>query len=71
MSKIESSINSFIDIINCNNENSINDFLQKVENNNIKNFCENEKKYIDSNYSTIGSRKNTYSKYNRQSAYWI
>ena len=35
MSKIESSINSFIDIINCNNENSINNFLQKVENNNI------------------------------------
>lgn len=63
MSKIESSINSFIDIINCNNENSINNFLQKVENNNIKNLCENEKKYIDNNYSTIGSRKNTYSKY--------
>lgn len=63
MSKIENSINNFIQKIECNNEISINDFLQKIENNNIKNLCENEKKYIDSNYSTIGSRKSTYTKY--------
>lgn len=63
MSKIENFINNFIQKIECNNEISINDFLQKIENNNIKNLCENEKKYIDSNYSTIGSRKSTYTKY--------
>lgn len=45
-------------------ENSINNFIKNLENNiNIKNVCLAEKKYIDNNYSTIGSRKTIYTKY--------
>lgn len=39
-------------------------FLINIENNkNVKDICISEKKYLDGYYSTIGSRKNAYSKY--------
>ena len=42
----------------------IESFLVSLENNkNIKDVCIFEKKYLDGYYSTIGSRKNAYSKY--------
>lgn len=44
----------------------IENFLKNLENeNNIKNICILEKEYIDKYYSTIGSRKKTYSLYRK------
>jgi len=45
-------------------ENSINNFIRNLENNSdINNICLIEKQIIDKNYTTIGSRKTTYTKY--------
>lgn len=46
--------------------NSINNFIRNIENNiNIQNIVLTEKKYIDSKYKTIDSRKTTYSTYRK------
>lgn len=47
-------------------EISINNFIRNLESNSdIKNICLTEKQFIDSKYSTIGSRKSTYSTYRK------
>ena len=47
-------------------EISINNFIRNLESNSdIKNICLIEKQFIDSKYSTIGSRKSTYSTYRK------
>ena len=44
----------------------IENFLKNLENkSNIQNFCILEKEYIDKYYSSIGSRKKTYSLYRK------